>query len=141
MVIGSHVVVGQCLVIVTLLLSIPDTPQSIVNLLSYIDKLSSLFMDVGRSAPRYQAIALLYPRSTKLQSHLTEYFIVVVGLCCYLFKFGQKLTVQQFTSSLSDSHLKTFQTDLDKWANSIKEQMHLSEVQGSSGFRALTSKT
>ncbi|KAL5372356.1 hypothetical protein DPSP01_013559 [Paraphaeosphaeria sporulosa] len=111
---------------------------SIVNLSSYIEKLSSLFMDVGRSAPRYQAIALLYPRSAKLQSYLNEYFIVVVGLCRYLFKFGQKSTVQQFASSLSDAHLKTFQTDLEKWASSIKEQMHLSEAQESSGFRTLT---
>ncbi|KAF2864829.1 hypothetical protein BDV95DRAFT_555376, partial [Massariosphaeria phaeospora] len=111
---------------------------SIVNLSTYIEKLSSLFMDVGRSAPRYQAIALLYPRSTKLQSHLTEYFIVVVGLCRYLFKFGQKSTLQQFASSLSDAHLNTFQTDLDKWASSIREQMNVSEAQESSGFRALT---
>ncbi|KAF2800530.1 hypothetical protein K505DRAFT_292564 [Melanomma pulvis-pyrius CBS 109.77] len=113
---------------------------SIVNLSTYIDKLSSLFMDVGRSAPHYQAIALLYPQSTKLQSHLTEYFIVVVGLCRYLFKFGQKSTVQQFASSLSDAHLKAFQTDLDKWANSIKEQMDVNEAQESSGVRALTRK-
>ncbi|KAL1599664.1 hypothetical protein SLS60_007467 [Paraconiothyrium brasiliense] len=111
---------------------------SIVNLSSYIEKLSSLFMDVGRSAPRYQAITLLYPRSTNLQSHLTEYFIVAVGLCRYLFKFGQKSTVQQFASSLSDAHLKIFQTDLNKWASSIKEQMDVSEAQESSGSRALT---
>ena len=58
-----------------------------MNLSTYINKLSSLFMDVGRSAPRYQEIALLYPRSTKLQSYLTEYFIVVVSLYYYLFKF------------------------------------------------------
>lgn len=41
-------------------------------------------------------------------------------------------------SSLSDAHLKTSQTDLDKWARSIKEQMNVSEAQESSGFRALT---
>jgi ankyrin repeat protein len=95
-------------------------------------------MDVGRSAPRYQAIALLYPRSTKLQSYLTEYFIVVVSLCSYLFKFAQKSNVKRFASSLSDAHLKTFQADLDKWASLIKEQMDVSEAQESSGFRALT---
>jgi hypothetical protein len=111
---------------------------SIVNISTYLDKLSSLFMDVGRSAPRYQEIALLYPRSTKLQSYLNEYFIVVVGLCRYLFNFGQKPTVKQFASSLSDAHLKTFQTDLDKWATLIKEQMDVSEAQESSGLRALT---
>ncbi|RMZ68741.1 hypothetical protein GMOD_00002567 [Pyrenophora seminiperda CCB06] len=97
-------------------------------------------MDVGRSAPRYQAIALLYPRSTKLQSHLSEYFIVVVGLCRYLFKFGQKSTVQQFASSLNDAHLKTFQADLAKWATSIKEQMDVSEAQENADIRGLTKK-
>ncbi|USP79227.1 Arp, Ankyrin repeat protein [Curvularia clavata] len=111
---------------------------SIVNLSTYIDKLSSLFMDVGRSAPRYETIAMLYPRSSRLQSDLSEYFIVVVNLCHHLFKFGQKSTVQQFTSSLSDAHLKTFQTELSKWGTSIKEQMDVSEAQESSGFRALT---
>lgn len=35
-------------------------------------------MTVGRSTPRYQEMALLYPRSKGLQSHLSEYFIVVV---------------------------------------------------------------
>jgi ankyrin repeat protein len=95
-------------------------------------------MDIGRSAPRYQEMSLLYPRSTKLQAYLAEYFIAVVGLCRYLFKFGQKSTVQQFTSSLSDSHLKVFQADLEKWSSSIKEQMQLNEAQESSGFRALT---
>jgi ankyrin repeat protein len=109
-----------------------------VNLTTYIDKLSSLFMDIGRSAPRHEAIGLLYPQSKMLQSHLTEYFIVVVGLCHYLFKFGQKSTVQQLTSSLSDSHLKTFQVDLDRWANLIKEQMHVNEAQESSEFRTFT---
>lgn len=118
-------------------LSFADTPQSFVNLQNYIDKLSSLFMEIGRAAPRYQAIALLYPRSKKLQSYLSEYFISVVGLCHYLFKFGHKSTVMQFTSSLSDSHLKNFQTELDRWANSIKEEMYLAEFQESSGSRAL----
>jgi hypothetical protein len=62
---------------------------------------------------------------------------VVVGLCRYLFKFGQKSTVQQYTSSLSDSRLKTFQTDLETWSHLIKEQMQFSEAQESSQFRAL----
>jgi len=38
-------------------------------------------MDIGRSIPRYQTIALLYPRLNTLQSHLSEYYIVVVHLC------------------------------------------------------------
>jgi ankyrin repeat protein/DNA replication protein DnaC len=137
-VIGAHVCISQCLLHASLLQSVADIPQSIVNLSTYIEKLSSLFMDVGRSAPRYQKIALLYPRSRKLQSYLSEYFIVVVGLCHYLFKFGRKSTVKQLASSLSDAHLETFRADLGRWAVSIKEHMDVSEAEESSGSRALT---
>ncbi|KAB2103710.1 hypothetical protein AG0111_0g8601 [Alternaria gaisen] len=111
---------------------------SIVSLSNYVDKLSSIFMDIGRSIPRHQAISVLYPQSTKLQSYLSEYFIVVVALCRYLFKFGQKSALQQFTSSLNDGDLKAFRTDLDKWALWIANEMQLNEAQESSGFRALS---
>ncbi|KAH6696537.1 hypothetical protein BKA61DRAFT_448954, partial [Leptodontidium sp. MPI-SDFR-AT-0119] len=120
---------------------------SIVNFSSYLEKLSSILMIAGRSAPRYQTIALLYARSKNLQSHLAEYFIVVVGLCHMLFRFTQKSTFGQFVSSLSDSELKTYQSDLDLWANSIKEEVILlvaqkieEEAQENTGFRALWSK-
>ncbi|USP72976.1 Arp Ankyrin repeat protein [Curvularia clavata] len=83
-------------------------------------------------------MALLYPHSKPLQSSFAEYFIIVVKLCHYIFKFGQKSSVRQFTSSLSDAQLKTFQTDLDIWANSIKEEMLLAEAQENSKFRTLT---
>ncbi|OSS44401.1 hypothetical protein B5807_10865 [Epicoccum nigrum] len=95
-------------------------------------------MDVGRSVPRYEEIMLLYPRSTKLRSQLTEYYIVVVDLCRYLYKFGQKPTVQWFASSLNMSYLNNVQTELERWANSIKDQMTVNEAQENSGFRALT---
>ncbi|RYN29848.1 hypothetical protein AA0112_g7112 [Alternaria arborescens] len=111
---------------------------SIVSMSNYVDSLSSIFMDIGRSTPRHQAISVLYPQSTKLQSYLSEYFIVVVALCRYLFKFGQKSILQQFTSSLNDGDLKAFRTDLDKWALSIANEMQFNEAQESSGFRALS---
>ncbi|CZR58343.1 uncharacterized protein PAC_08235 [Phialocephala subalpina] len=120
---------------------------SIVNFSSYLEKLSSLLMNAGRSAPRYQTIALLYTRSKKLQSHLAEYFIVVVGLCHMLFRFTQKSTIGQFASSLSDSELGAYQSNLDLWANSIKEEVSMlvaekieEEAQENTGFRALLSK-
>ncbi len=104
-------------------------------------------MTVGRSAPRYQMMALLYPRSKNLQSHLSEYFIVVVRLCHQLLKFTQKSTLGQFASTLSDSDLRAFQSELDPWANSIKEEVSLmmankieEEAQENFRFRALSSK-
>jgi len=39
---------------------------SFVNFLSYFEKLSTIFMNIGRSAPRYQIMALLYPQSKTL---------------------------------------------------------------------------
>ena len=102
---------------------------------NHVDKLSSIFMDIGRSAPRHQAIAELYPRSTKLQEYLSEYFIVVVRLCHYLCKLGQKSTFGQITSSLNQTALMGFQTDLEKWASSIREEMRLREARENYGFR------
>ena len=109
-----------------------------MNFSTHLEKLSNLFMDVGRSVPRYEEIVLLYPGSTKLRSHLTEYYIVVVDMCRYLYKFVQKSTVQWFASSLNMSYLNSVQTELERWANSIKDQMTVNEAQESSGFRALT---
>ncbi|KAL5375000.1 hypothetical protein DPSP01_011492 [Paraphaeosphaeria sporulosa] len=110
---------------------------SIVSFSCYVEKLSILFMGIGRSAPRYQKMALLYPQSSSLQSQLCEYFIAVVGLCRHLFNFTAMSTFRQVTSALNDSDLKTFQTDLDRWAGSIKEEMILMEAQENSRSRDL----
>ncbi|KAF2198077.1 hypothetical protein GQ43DRAFT_458101 [Delitschia confertaspora ATCC 74209] len=80
--------------------------QMIANYSSYIEKLSLLLMTVGRSAPRYRTVALLYPQSRNLQSYLSEYFIVVVRLCHKLLNFTQKSTFGQVTSSLKEVNLQ-----------------------------------
>jgi hypothetical protein len=114
---------------------------------SYLEKLSVLFMAAGRSAPRYQRMALLYPLSKSLQSSLSEYFIVVVRLCHQLLKFTQKSILGQLVSSLSDLDTKTYQSELDLWANSVKEEVNLltgqkieEEAHENSLFRALSNK-
>ncbi|KAL5119269.1 hypothetical protein ACEQ8H_002756 [Pleosporales sp. CAS-2024a] len=113
---------------------------SIVSTSTYVEKLSSLFMDIGRACPRHQAMVLLYPRSTKLQSYLFEYFILVVNLCRYIYLFGQKSVLKQLASALSDARLQTFRSELDQWATKIKEEISLHENQENSGFRALFKK-
>ncbi|KAM3071951.1 hypothetical protein ACMFMF_007348 [Clarireedia jacksonii] len=102
-------------------------------------------MDVGRSAPRYQMMALLYSKSKSLQSSLSEYFIVVVHLCHHMLNLTQRSIIGQFVSSLNDSRVKTLQSELDSWGNSIKEEVTLSmgqkiedEGQENSRFRALS---
>ncbi|KAL8300793.1 hypothetical protein RB593_010240 [Gaeumannomyces tritici] len=96
----------------------------VVNFHSYFDKLSTLLMAIGRSAPRYQIMTLLYPQSKKLQSYLCEYFIVVVRLCHQHLKLIQKSTFGQLMSFLGESDLKTYQSDCDLWASSIKEEVN-----------------
>ncbi|OCK98035.1 uncharacterized protein K441DRAFT_480905, partial [Cenococcum geophilum 1.58] len=120
---------------------------AIVNFSSYLEKLSTLLMTAGRSAPRYQMMALLYPQSKSLQSHLSEYFLVVVRLCHQLLKYTQKSTFGQFASTLSDSDIKSYQLEFDLWANTIKEEANLlmakkidKEAQENFQFRTLSSK-
>jgi hypothetical protein len=103
-------------------------------------------MAAGRSAPRYQMMALLYPRSDNLQSCLHEYFIVVVRLCHQLLKFTLKSTLGQYVSSLSNLDTM-YQSQLDFWANAIKEEVSLvmaktteEEAKENSKFRILSSK-
>jgi ankyrin repeat domain-containing protein 50 len=105
-------------------------------------------MTAGRSAPRYQMIASLYPQSKDLQSHLSEYFTVVVRLCHRLLKFPQKSTIGQIASSVSDSDLKAFLSELDLWSNTIKEDVSVliakrieEEAQENFRFRALWKKS
>ncbi|KAL5610409.1 hypothetical protein FOBRF1_006526 [Fusarium oxysporum] len=97
----------------------------LVNVSTWFDKLSELFMKVGRSAPRYQAMALLYPRSKKLQSHLSEYFLVVVRICHDLLKLTRKSMFAQLVSFMTESDMSSYQLDFDLWANAIKEEVNL----------------
>ncbi|KAH9215236.1 hypothetical protein DL95DRAFT_425150 [Leptodontidium sp. 2 PMI_412] len=60
-----------------------------------------------------------------LQSHLVEYFIVVVGLCHILFRFTQKSTFRQFVSSLSDSELKTKGSKSTSLEQKIKKRLRV----------------
>ncbi|KAH7011275.1 hypothetical protein EDB80DRAFT_711484 [Ilyonectria destructans] len=115
------------------------TLLSLVNFFSCLEKLSTLLMIVGRSAPRYERMALLYPRSKVLQSDLAEYFIVVVRLCHQMLKLTKKSILGQLVSFPSDSDMKNYQSELDRWASSIREEANLlmGEEQ-SSRFKALS---
>ncbi|KAK3319557.1 hypothetical protein B0T19DRAFT_268943 [Cercophora scortea] len=99
------------------------TLQLITGLTSYMDKISQFFMDVGRSSPRYESMALLYPRSANLRSYLFHYHNIIVQTCHLLVAFGQRSLVGQLTLSLDDSKLRSAQTELDKWAACIKDEL------------------
>lgn len=94
-------------------------------------------MEVGRSAPRYQEMALLYPQSQNLQSNVCEYFIVVVHLCHQMVKFTKQSMFQQLRTFLSDQDMKNYHEEFERWANCIKEEVNLAMNRsiGEQGFR------
>ena len=117
------------------------------NFSSYLEKISALLMLAGRSAPRHQSIAVLYPRSTHLQSYLSEYYIVVVSLCHKLVRFTQKSAVGQLAVAFGSLDINSYQSGLEHWANAIKDEMSVlmaekieGEAQENWRFRALTTK-
>ena len=118
-----------------------------VNFSSYLEKLSALLMVAGRSAPRHQSIAVLYPRSPRLQSYLSEYYVIVVRLCHKLLNFTQRSTVGQLAVGLGGLDINLYQAELEQWADAIKEEMSIliaerieGEAQKNWGVRALLTK-
>lgn len=81
-------------------------------------------MAIGRSAPRYEKLALLYPRSNALRSSLSEYFIVTVHLCHHILKFTKKSTFSKLGSTLNDPELPEYQSQLEVWAEEIKVEVN-----------------
>ena len=105
-------------------------------------------MDIGRTIPRNQSIALLYRHSAPLQDHLCEYYTVVVRLCHHIMKFAQASSLRKITSSLNDSDLKEFQSELVHWSMQIKDEMIIQsaisierEAQENARFRFTSRKT
>jgi hypothetical protein len=92
---------------------------------TYLEKLSLLLMSVGRSAPRYQALAVIYPKSKNLQRYLYEYFIIITRLCHQSVTWTQKSSLTRLSSTISDPDMKNFQSDLEIWSTSIKEEANL----------------
>ena len=107
-------------------------------------------MNIGRTCPRCEDLGFLYPKSTRLQKALYEYFVMVVKLCRQAVLFIRK----PFFSQLSSSVLKPFQSefghfenDLARLATTIREEASLAskqaqsdEIKESSRFRALAVK-
>jgi ankyrin repeat protein len=101
------------------------TLLTVVNFSSYFEKLSSILMNVGRSAPRYEMLNQLYPRSKALQSHLSEYFIVVVRVCHELLKMTRKSTLGQLMTFPSEADLKAHESELESISSLIKGEVTL----------------
>ena len=60
------------------------------NFASYFDKLSTLFMQIGRKCPRLAEFGSLYITSPGLQRALCEYYAVAVRICKSAIEFSRK---------------------------------------------------
>lgn len=93
---------------------------------SYREKVSEIFLEVGRTAPRHAEMASIYPGRGRLHSAMMEYSILVVELCQSLF---QTSSLQRFTTSLktalTDPQLQKFKGSLAIWSREINEEVTL----------------
>ncbi|MCJ1462893.1 hypothetical protein MMC07_001497 [Pseudocyphellaria aurata] len=99
---------------------------------AYFDKLSILFMKIGRTCPAYQDIGLLYPESKRLQSALCEYFVIIVCLCKKAVLFSKKPFMSQISFSVLnpfESEFGSFEQDLENLANAIREEVSVASSQ------------
>ena len=60
------------------------------NFAFYFDKLSNVFMQIGRTCPRLAEFGALYVSSSRLQQVLCEYYAVVVKLCKSAIEFSRR---------------------------------------------------
>ncbi|KXG53472.1 uncharacterized protein PGRI_005220 [Penicillium griseofulvum] len=117
----------------------------VLDFSSYLEQLSYIFMTAGRLAPRYEKMALLYPRSKDLQSCLCEYFILIVRLCHEMTTFARKSLFGKLASAFSESDLKTYQSELESWGKTIKAEVGFlmakgieDEAENNSRFRTVS---
>jgi hypothetical protein len=99
--------------------------KAITKYSSYVENMSIVFMEIGRSSPRHEELSRLYARSDSLQSYINEYFIVAVEFCHQMLLFTHKSGLLQFTTALSGSFIKKTQSDMADWGGRIKEEMLL----------------
>jgi hypothetical protein len=80
-------------------------------------------MNAGRAAPRYKQLALLYSDSKPLQAHFCEYLTVIVKICHQILRFSKKSYIGRLISVMSDEDIRRYQTELELWATTIKEEI------------------
>ncbi|KAK9419186.1 putative NACHT domain-containing protein [Seiridium unicorne] len=104
---------------------------------SYLEGLSSLLMEFGQTAPRYQDIVALHPTSSKLRSLVLEYFVQVVDLCQKVVSACNKPALKQIKHIFTSPDVATIRTQLLKHGSDIQEQLAVEEAHVNAASRAL----
>ncbi|KAF5985426.1 nucleoside phosphorylase [Fusarium bulbicola] len=95
----------------------------IVRFTLELEKISEMFMNTGRSAPRYMEIGFFYSSSMRLRSSFQEYFVTAVHICHYLVNSLRRSVLADTLFSSTDSILRGYESDLQKWAVVVKEEL------------------
>lgn len=96
----------------------------VVTSSTYLENLSTLFMEIGRFVPHFQSMAALYPRSTPLQDHLCEYFIEVVKLCHDILRYSKRSNLQHLANLLVTSRLNRYKSTLERWSIMVRDDIN-----------------
>ncbi|MCJ1393145.1 hypothetical protein MMC18_006017 [Xylographa bjoerkii] len=87
------------------------------NFSGYFERLSVLLMDIGRTCPRRNDLASLFPSAIGLQKAVCEYYTVIISLC----KQAVVSSRRPFMTQLSLSFMKSFDTDFGKFQNELRK--------------------
>ncbi|PNP84099.1 hypothetical protein FNYG_02787 [Fusarium nygamai] len=93
------------------------------------DKYSEIFTRTGHSALRFMKVFIPYPLSEQLKSSFSEYFVIIVRTCHCLVKSLQRAKPLQMsvlanvTSFSTDSTLRGYESELQKWELEIEREL------------------
>lgn len=123
----AHYRVTQLFILLVLFFnSLRVTLQLATNHASFLEKLSTLFMEIGRSAPRYQELVLVYHRSSDVQKRICEYFVTLVQMCTKAVQFTRRNRLNRLlvtTLRSFDSEFGDYTQKLAALGNGIKEEV------------------
>jgi len=100
--------------------------QIATGFLTYFDKVSDVFMRIGKSSVIQQDVVTLFPNCQELQEFMCEYLILVVNFCKEVVSFATKSFLSQLKSSLGasfDPECKTFETAISVWSGLIDQKV------------------
>ncbi|KXG52155.1 uncharacterized protein PGRI_084390 [Penicillium griseofulvum] len=102
------------------------------NVVSYFDKVSSMIMRIGKTAPTYQQFGELYPDCIGLQSALCDFYAIIINLCVKIIEVSRRTGLMQTISSMInpfESEFKPFLDLLDETTQKIKLEVSLASKQ------------
>ncbi|KAI1275482.1 hypothetical protein F5Y07DRAFT_409313 [Xylaria sp. FL0933] len=111
--------------------SVKLTMQIIVNLTSYFEATSELFMRLGHLCPLYGEYQALYPSSQRLQESLSNFHASVIRCCKHVVQATRRPWVNQAFNALWRSFNDEFKfdtEDLGRYGDHVKEAIKLARA-------------